>query len=407
MKKIITLRFLFILFILFLERSSITAQGEYKKGYVILKNGQKQVGKILYSGSEESPESVTFKSKENVISVFKPEEVIEFKVEEKINAIFRGFEVYVNIASDKLDRLESTSSSSSVKKKVFLQLVNEGTANLYIYYDFKYHYYLQEGSENPQELIYKRFMVDNTKFGVNDSFITQLKTLVQKNPSIDTIGYSKMSYMLHYIGKAVETYNGKSNKNYFDPNFLKRFYVKFELKAGVASLNGEIDPFRFPIYTLVGTNNFIGGIAINVSTPYLKRNLSFIQETMFSKYNVNATTTAGFDRNISTVSTNLLKLNFMIRYNIVSGPNFKLYINPGFYSALILSRKEDGTSDFRYAAYNSIEPQSVVLGTFIGLGAYWKNYSVEGRYEKGDKIGVSNLTTPRFTSYNLILGFKF
>jgi len=131
------------------------AQSNYEPGYVVTLSGDTLHGYIDYKEWDSNPQKISFKKDigSNEKQEYSPKNAGAFEV--------TGFETYkqfaIWVSQDKLDVSELSKGIDSTKKRntVFLRVLNSGkNVTLYAYNDdLKERFYIQEGNNEPYELI--------------------------------------------------------------------------------------------------------------------------------------------------------------------------------------------------------------------------------------------------------------
>jgi hypothetical protein len=142
----------YLIFILL--TSQVFAQVNYKKGQIILQNGDTLRGLIDYRNWERNPKKINFKKEENSgAETYGLQELQSFEIF-GLDKYTRA-EVWKDIQSVSLNSLEEE-SRPTVRDTVFLRTIQEGhRLSLYELIDDKTHFFIHADTGSYQELQYK------------------------------------------------------------------------------------------------------------------------------------------------------------------------------------------------------------------------------------------------------------
>jgi hypothetical protein len=156
---------------------SVTAQKNFQPGYIIYNNGDTVQGYINYSGWESSPRKIEFKKGEGEnIERYSVSELSFFKVIN--NDAYKKAVIWKDMAPVKISSLKEQGYKEEIRDTVFLREIVKGNRfALYESIDEKAHYYIADGNNKPEELIYKVFYDQNDHSRIHTlyTFRDQLK----------------------------------------------------------------------------------------------------------------------------------------------------------------------------------------------------------------------------------------
>lgn len=198
------------LFILFFSLLA-TAQIQYEKGYFIDNNDNKTECFIRFLDWGNNPEKFEYVLTENE----KPQignvnSVNKLEIYDKI--IYIAANVDVDINTSKSNELNSNPKLDLIKKKVFLQLLVQGKANLYFYNDANTRrFYYQINNNDIVLLEYKQYIREDNKIAKNENYKGELwnnlKCSSLKLNDINNVKYKQVDLIA-----ILETYNTCKNE---------------------------------------------------------------------------------------------------------------------------------------------------------------------------------------------------
>lgn len=163
-----------ILILLFFCSIKMFTQINYQKGYYIENTGKKHEVYIKNTDWKNNPSEFRIKSELNsdpeILSI---DEVKEFSIYKRSKYVKEKVEI--DRSTDILSKLSQTSEPEYKEEELFLKVLLEGKANLYLYEDGKLRrfFYKQENGLIKQ-LIYKNYQNGDNTVGTNSSFKYQL-----------------------------------------------------------------------------------------------------------------------------------------------------------------------------------------------------------------------------------------
>ncbi|WP_250433996.1 outer membrane beta-barrel protein [Hanstruepera flava] len=392
--------------------TSMSAQSNFVTGSVTTKNNQILNGEIDYQDWKKTPETINFRQGED-IRTFKPEDLLAFQVE---NDKFISRSVTVDVTEQQLSKMTDTQKVMFEDRHVFLNVLAQGNANLYEYYDSRTHFYAEKG-DTFIELINRKKLQEG-----NQDLMTFKKYLGQLNVLFNDCSSLKISEGLEYrrlpLSKIFNKYNtcisGDDSDNYTKK--VEREKVVFYVTAGFAFSNFN---FEHPNSIL---ENFDGGsfttpsfgAAADIPISKNRNKWSLRTELLYSAYK------GEFEPNELTTITDgtmyleqsTLGANVLIRYKFKSkNEDLFPFINGGFGFNYVLSYE----NYVSYKRVNAIsdEEQMFDIGsadsyfTFsVGAGVIYKRFSFEGRFMISDKVLGSVYGSSAITNIGMFVSYQ-
>jgi hypothetical protein len=300
------------------------------------------------------------------------------------------------------------------KEELFLKVLIEGKANLYLYEDSGlFRYFFNKDNDDVTQLVYKNYLTYDGQVGKNKEFRQQLWTTL-KCESISVNHLEKLNYRKNELIEFFIKYNECSNSefvNYQDK--IKKDLFNLTIRPGIGSsslrianpnsrrdfdLGGGLFSYRFGLEAefILGFNN--NKWAFLIEPTY--RNLE-TENTFDSKF----TTNEEFFVKLNQTS---IDINFGIRYYIYQNKKIKMFTNAiasynnSFNSAITITSSIEG---------KSVEKLDITSGgsTAIGIGCkHNAGYSIELRYlPKYDLLNGLGSWGSEFSSFSIIFGYSF
>src|SRR5690606_7705833 len=183
-----------------------TAQINYEAAYYINNSGETINGFIKNEGWNNNPSEIEFKKNNTAEGeLLKISAVSEFGIKNKFKYI-RAV-VAIDRSSDDNNYLPSTKAPNLQEENLFLKVLIEGDANLYVYTVNNLLRFFYNTNKIPTEqLIYKRYKAYPTVIGKNEQYKQQL----YNNLKCETINIgmvNKLEYRQSEMVRYFKTYN--------------------------------------------------------------------------------------------------------------------------------------------------------------------------------------------------------
>jgi len=225
----------------------VSAQKNYKPGYVVSIKGDTSKGLIDYKGWDRNPDEIHFKSDVNGnLKTYTSADLNAFGV--------TGLEYYekrtVSVSTDEIDinKLSTSPKVDYVTKTAFLRVLTKGPSlTLYSYIDdLKNRYYIADNtSGETEELGFHMYIIgENVSVQTVYRFRSQLENLAQKfnknTPKLENV-ITGANYDETDLVPIVIAINGKTDKQFTTTNlFGIRFYGGLAAVNNAVSFNGTL-----------------------------------------------------------------------------------------------------------------------------------------------------------------------
>ena len=403
---------------------ALSAQENYVSGYMINKNKDTIKGYIDYKNWKFPPKKIYFKKTlaENS-RLFNPNNIQEFGVAEDI---YVSAVVESENSLSKTNRLTKEREPNITLDTTFLQALVQGEKSLYFYKNEigKENYYLKN-DDKFELLVQKKYTTnqgDKRVIAENKKYRSQLRLYLYDCPSIQQ-KIRKTTYTYSSLMKLFDAFYECSN---IAPNYAvykEKVLTKFGLVAGITStsLNFTGDE-GFAYLTEPKFNSSINptfGVSIEFILPRNLKKWSLYNELLFTSFNYEATYNDFESENRNATHTtelgySYLKINTLFRYALSTGA-VATYFNTGFSNGLVFSEianytKEDSVF-YAFETSNEgkalTEIKSYEIGFIVGLGANYKNFSLEFRFDRGNGLSRFLYLNSSTKKYSLLLGYQF
>lgn len=400
-----------IIFFLFLiSTSSLFAQKNFIKGYVVTDRCDTLRGYINYKNWEVNPKNIQFKLTEasDNVTNYPAIKLLSFYIQD-YNEYY--YSKIINV--DKSPRgsnlklvysdVEFVNFNTIVKDTVFLLLLQKGTINLFYFYDEKPHFYVNKNFDPITELIYQKYiLVENDgikKLRINDMYKDQLKNYMSDCESVLKLT-KDISYFNKPLQHIVKTYNeckGLKIINYSKKE--DKLIFEIEIVGGISNSMLKFKSSVNGFENLTKSNfsksiNFAAGISFNLVGGRKFKSWSFNNEILYKSYvsKVNYISTDIYGNPLNNTEVKIggdyLKLNSTLRYQIPL-KKIKPYLFVGISNATALHITNEVLILNISTNFKPIEDfRKYEQGILGGIGLSIKRYGIQFRYEISN--GMSN-----------------
>jgi len=417
--------------LLFLSSQIMFSQENYIPGWVISLNGDTIRGKIDYQYWIVNPISIKFqKDNKGPIVKYNPLEIKKFSV---------YGEIYLSaIVQSEIGIVNSFESLSEVKTKsdtTFLQTIIEGPKSLYFYKnsDKKDQFYIKEDGKI-ELLIYKNYYKKsggNTELVENSKYKGQLSFYLKEMPTVSSL-IKKATYTKEGFTELFKAYYSTDPTKIEFQNFGESADLirkqdthllkpEYGILAGMSRSSISFDGSS-PIYLVDrkfdASNDFTAGLFLDVIFKYKLQRLSIYNELLYSSYQVSSAYQDHPDANFHTLTNFDLGYSFirttnMIRYKLPVGNSF-IFGNIGFTLGFVVSETNYFKQEKVYAGVPTItegklfsNTNSIEGGLSLGIGAKYKKFSLETRFENGGGMYKSSNLNSGTSKLYFLMGYRF
>lgn len=374
----------------------------FEKGYIITNDSVKKECLIKNIDWENNPASIQFKLNENdSVRTGSVLTINEFCIYGY--SIYVSAKVLIDRSSNNLTEITYEKNPKWSDEKLFLKVLVSGNASLYYYQttNLMRYFYSVNGNEINQ-LVYKRYLLQNDKINENNLFRQQLWVDLK----YDAEECKKIVEQINYKSEELISYfnNYNSFHGHLATDVIKRlpretFNIKITpgIKYSLMSTTNEINEFRnskfsqFPTFSL--------GAELEVILPFNKNKWGVILAPEFNYLNDEYSNNSNYT---SILRLNTIELPLGIRHYFFLKNGSKFFVN-GFINSLIALNMN---SKIDLNNYTSIKLKSDRSFSF-GAGYSSKRASIEFRYYAPRNM-LSNYVywSSDYTRISLIFGYK-
>jgi len=396
--------FLFLSILGFTNYAQIT----FEKGYYIANSGQKVECLIQNLDWKNNPTEFEYKVTENAPSKKATLQTIkEFGIYNESK--FVRYTVQIDKSSDSTSKLSNTKEPIFKIEQLFLKVLLEGKASLFLYEDknLRRYFYSMDNNEIEQ-LIYKRFMnPPSLKIHKNNTYRQQLGNNL-KCPDISVNTIRDVDYNKNHLIKLFKQYNEYTNSEY--TSFIKRRNNKnifnITIRPGLSSSSLRMEnTSRGEMIDFGNKVSFRIGVEAEYVFPFNKRKWALIFEPTYQSYRSERSVTLNKNTLLERMETVKASYNFIefplgIRHYFFLSKSSKIFVN----SSVVFDLSTDTILD--YETIEDLEGETGINFAF-GLGYKQNNkYSVEIRYNIPREIlGNHFFWESDYKTISVILGY--
>ncbi len=182
----------------------VNAQNAYERGYIIKRNGKRIDCLIKTQKGIYNPTNLHYKiTEESPIEIGTIDSIKEFVIENRER--FIAMRIQIDRSGDNLNQITSNRQPVWSSEELFLKVLVEGKGTLYSYFDISNRrFFFSIDNNAPQQLIYKKFIVNSNQTAFNKSYLMQLQSQVNCQGSSDHLN---ISYEADPLIKYFKAYN--------------------------------------------------------------------------------------------------------------------------------------------------------------------------------------------------------
>lgn len=417
-----------LLSFLFLQILPSHAQIKWNPGYVVKNNNDTLTGDIEYTNSLHSPERVKL-NYNGKIYIYAPRDLQSFTINTGTQKLYYfSNRVQLEMSSVEYNKIGNNPEPKLMIDTVFTTVLVNGSKNLYSYTDNiieKKHFLIKESDQTLIDLVYKKFYLDEakTKIVANEKYKSQL---MQHLTGCDKINFENISVLKYKEEEFIDLF-AKYNRCIDNKGILiqepeEKAEFQFGIIAGASQntlkLSGEKNIIGKT--TLAPSTGFNFGAYSNIVFAKTKRKFSLYNEILFNQYNFRGSEYYLYYENPSwyqkvkdvNIQAKYLKLFTAIRYQF-SQAMIKPFIQLGVTNGFAISSSSKCTMESLFYSTASEESQEYIefrkyeQSLFGSLGASYKKFGLECRYEIGNGMSkISGLQTKTQNLY-ILLNYRF
>ncbi|NQX81786.1 MAG: tRNA modification GTPase [Flavobacteriaceae bacterium] len=385
------------------------SQISFKKGYYVNDLNERVECFIKYANWKKNSNIFEYKllenSEPNKIEI---ENIKEFEIYN--NSKYIKSNVNIDRSSSVIGRLSKHRDAVFKKEELFLEVLIEGQANLYMYKDsdLTRYFYSLDKSKEIKQLVFKSYMYKESRIAKNNLFRQQLYNDL-KCSLLDNYNFKKVRYTKASLIKIIEKYNKCKNSNYvseLDKHKKDLFNLNIRPRVNNSSLFIGYPDSYFNV-DLGSKTNFSFGIEAEFILPYYDNKWSIMFELSYTPLNFEKTMISrevSGGKYITKIDYTPIELSVGLRYYMFFNEDFKMFLNASVshdYSSgeVLKVTRSDGS-------YLKTLNVGSGINSSVGIGCKYKNkYSLELRYVPSKKILEAINLTSDYKMISIIFGY--
>lgn len=375
------------------------SQISFEKGYYIDNTNQRVDCLIKNIDWKNNP--IEFEYKLSEVSETKEmtiKSIKEFGID-KVSKYIRAT-LKIDRSSEILDNLSNNKNPIFKEEELFLEVLIEGKANLYLFRDgdLERYFYSKENSAIEQ-LIFKSYKISNNKIGKNNRFKNQLWNNLKcpdfKKSKFEYLDYQKNDLVDFFVeynkckGGKITNYEEKQKKDLFNLNIRPGFNsYSLSIQNNISSSRntdfGNEFGFRFGIEAefIMPFNKNKWSLIIEPNYQYFKSEKEMTDQTVIADYKS-------------------IEVPVGIRHYFFVNENSKIFINGSFIIGLSSNLEIDFSSgtDLESTTRNNLA---------FGIGyKHSEKYSLELRYQESSEFLRNYISwSSDYKSFSVIFGYS-
>lgn len=390
---------------------SCYSQITYESGYFIDNSDKKITCLIKNIDWKNNPTQFKYKLEENAEPLNADIETIkEFGAVNTFKYVRSTVEI--DRSSEYIRELDNNSEPIFSEEQLFLKVLIEGKADLYIYQDgnLKRFFYTKDNS-NIEQLVYKKYSTSDKKVGQNYQFRQQLwndlKCSTIRQNKLENLNYKKGELIKFFIeynkcsSSKFINYEENQERELFNLNIRPRLNNSFLSLQSIAGDSGDI---------VFDSKFHIGfGLETEFILPFNKNKWSIIVEPTYQYYKsektIDDSKISGGQRK-TMIEYSSLEIPLGLRHYFFLNEDSKIFANISFVFGV------DINSNFEFKRKDDSVINEVAISNrnnlAFGVGyKMYDRYSLEMRYQtRRDILGNYVFWNSEYRTLSLIFGYS-
>ncbi|GHC49184.1 tRNA modification GTPase [Ulvibacter litoralis] len=403
-------------YILFLLTTIITltsySQTSFEKGYYITNSNEKVDCFIKNEDWKNNPTSFEYSLLEN--SETKTESIKAVK-EFGIYNISKYIKATINIdrSTNAINNLTYDKAPKFKEEVLFLKVLIEGEANLYLYEDANLkRFFFSKDDSNIEQLVYKKYLSSHTKIGKNNQYKQQLLNAL-KCSSIASSTYENLQYttnsitnfFIYYnecVHADITNYTSKEKKDLFNLTLRPR------INNSSLNINNGISDGRDADFE--SKTGFGFGAEVEFIFPFNNNKWALIIEPTYQNFKKeiarDASNVSG-GKMIINVDYKSIELPIGIRHYFFLTDNSKIFLN----ALYVMDLSSKSSIEYTRGDNSSLNSLNIKSGNNFAFGIGYKfndKYSLEVRHQTSRDILKDYVYyNSEYNTTSLIFGYSF
>lgn len=380
----------FACLVFFESRSQI----RFVPGYVILSDGARVECLVKDEGWAYNPAIFEFKRNEQAaIEQGTLSSVTEFGVGGKTKYVIR--KVDIDQSSDNLDNMNNDPAPKWKSSTVFLKVLVEGEANLYLFKDVSVtRFFFSLNNGEVKQLVNKRYYAKSREVGTNDLFKSQLSAalICGESPKTSSLSYDEGS-LITFFRRYNNCVNGTATA--YEPEGKGRVRVKAIVGVAISELTASYPTVFGKTEGLFGPKpTFTGGLDVELVLPTNRNKWSVFLSPAYRSFSDEYT--VGKDKFAATY--NSIEVPVGLRYYMFLNDKSRLFVNAAY------------VADVPMNSSITLDQQVFVIKSranyLIGGGYQVNRFSAEFRFYTLRDVLKDYFITNDFKNFSLLVGYN-
>lgn len=379
---------------------SVHSQISYEPGYFIDSSGQRTDCLIRNVDWMKNPSAFQYKfTEEGATKTGDLNSVKEFGLIDKSKYIKAT--VDLDSSSDSIDKLGLAREPTFSEETLFLKVLIEGKASLFVYEDNNGpNYYYNIDSSYMQPLIFKRYISADNRVSENNQYKQQLRNTLHY-PNLSQKRLSNIDYNKKDLTKFFLDFNMGAGGEVQDfTEIKKRDLFNLTIRPGVRNSSLTLQSVFTSVRKTEYDNelSFRLGAELETILPFNKNKWSLFVEPSYQYYRSEKLLRADTDVP-ATVKYKAVELAIGARHYLYLNQNSKLFVNAAYVLAFGINSKIDYNNGFSLELTNG-------NNSAFGIGYNYKDtYSMEFNYhlERGTIGSLESKAI--YNSFSVIFGY--
>lgn len=401
-----------IFFVIGLLTLNVHAQINFESGYFIDNSNERIECFIRNVDWKNNPTEFQYRlSRDGKTQKTTIEQTKEFGIYHSLKYIRQT--VKIDRSSEHLVRMSTQKDPVFDQEELFLKILVEGKANLYVYEDSNLkRYFFNVDGASIEQLVFKRYKISNQQIAKNNAFRKQLNDELAC-PSIHIARIEKLNYRQNSLVDLFVDYNRCSDAafvNYEEGKYSDLFKLSFRPRINRSSLATTNTTASSSTRNAFFPHKFTFGFGVEAewTMPFHQNKWAFFVEPTYhqfkSSHEVEAGTVSGGSLT-AEVDYRSIELPLGLRHNFFLNNGGRLFIN-AFY---IIDMSGRSSIKYKRADGSELSGLTIKSRPNIGFGIGYKHhrYSVEARYQTPrDLLGNYEFLQSDYKMASLIFGFS-
>lgn len=360
------------------------AQIKFEKGYFIANDGSKNICLIRNSDWLNNPTEFSYTDlNDQNLKTGQIDNVAEFAIDDGVKFIRAS--VDIDQSSEETSKLSEQESPEFQEKQVFLKVLVEGKANLYVYKSSLLTKYFFSTADIPlEQLIFKSYINSNSEIYQNNAFRKRLSIKLVCDGILQS-SFEKLNYNRNDLIKLFTRYNNCQNgSNTLFTKNQNQSKINLYLRPGLNFSNLNINNSRYGVLDAKFENkaSFRLGLEVEFIAGFNKDKWAVFVEPVYREYNAKSITSTSNAK----VGYKSVELSAGIRHYLFLDQTSKIFIE----AALV--------NDFPMKSKINYGFNSELIIKSTGNAAFGLGYNYNSRYSLGFKY---------FTTRNILKNFLY